>query len=202
LGTMAILIGEIETECARNQGLLEKMKILREQVARCKKALSVMSATAGEIRAEAGHAMPLSAYLDATVDSWRGQRPGAELDYQKSGPLPAPSILAEQTLTHALVNILNNAADVSPQGVGLIARWDLKRAYLDIIDHGPGIAPSVSEHLGKAPVTTKEHGLGVGLFLAFATIERMGGSIEMVPRPEGGTRTKLQLPLIAGKERS
>lgn len=202
LGTMAILIHEIEAECdcARNEDLLEKMKILREQVARCKKALSVMSATAGEIRAEAGHVMPLEAYIDETVDSWRRQRRKAQLDYKKSGPQPAPSVLAELTLTHALINILNNAAEVSPEGIELHVRWDQERAYFRILDHGPGIAPTVSERLGKAPVSTKEQGLGVGLFLAFATIERLGGRIEMAPRPEGGTSTNIVLPLVGGKE--
>lgn len=201
LGTMAILIHEIEDECdCANSDLLEKMKILREQVSRCKKALAVMSATAGEMRAEGGHIMSLTAYLDATLDSWRRQRLNPVLDYQGVGPLPAPGILAEQTLTHALVNILNNAAEVSPQGIEVRARWDLERVVLKIMDYGPGIAPAVSETLGKAPISTKEHGLGVGLFLAFATIERLGGRIEMAPRAEGGTCTTVVLPLVSLKE--
>lgn len=199
LGTMAILIHDIETECecAKDGELLEKMRILREQVARCKRALSVMSATAGEIRAEAGHIMPLTDYLDETVASWHRQRLGANYDYRKNGPLPAPSILAEQTLTHALVNILNNAAEASPEGIEIAVRWDRERTTLEIVDHGPGIAPSVSEQLGKAPVTTKEQGLGVGLFLAFSTIERLGGHIEMAARAQGGTCTTIVLPLVA-----
>jgi two-component system sensor histidine kinase RegB len=204
LGTMAILIREIEKDgdAAIHQDLLGKMKILREQVDRCKKALSVMSASAGEIRAEAGHIMPLDSYLDATVDSWRQQRLNTPVDYRKTGPIPAPFILAELTLTHALINILNNAAEVSPQGIELSVRWDHERARLKIMDRGPGIAPTVSERLGKAPVSsTKEHGLGVGLFLAFATIERLGGSIEMTPRPEGGTCTHVVLPLVSGSSR-
>ncbi|MVF22887.1 HAMP domain-containing histidine kinase [Methylocaldum sp. BRCS4] len=198
LGTMAILIHEIESECegAKQDDLLEKMKILREQVVRCKKALSVMSASAGAIRAESGHVMPLTNYLEETVDSWRKQRLNAELEYEKVGPLPPPCILAEDTLTHALVNILNNAADVSPRGIKLRARWSFERATLEVLDQGPGIAPTLSQRLGKAPITTKEHGLGVGLFLAFATIERLGGRIEMLPRVEGGTRTRIELPLL------
>ncbi|MBP1148402.1 MULTISPECIES: ATP-binding protein [Methylocaldum] len=198
LGTMAILIHEIESECegAKQDDLLEKMKILREQVVRCKKALSVMSASAGAIRAESGHVMPLTNYLEETVDSWRKQRLNAELEYEKVGPLPPPCILAEDTLTHALVNILNNAADVSPRGIKLRARWSFERATLEILDQGPGIAPTLSQRLGKAPITTKEHGLGVGLFLAFATIERLGGRIEMLPRVEGGTCTRIELPLL------
>lgn len=202
LGTMAILIHEIEEECdcANSQDLLEKMRILREQVARCKKALSVMSASAGEVRAEAGHVMPLTAYLDSVIESWRRQRRETLLDYRGAGPLPPPGILAEQTLTHALVNILNNAADVSPQGIELEARWDVERVTLRIVDHGPGIAPAVSEILGKVPITTKEQGLGVGLFLAFATIERLEGHIEMTRHSQGGTLTTIVLPLATRME--
>ena len=202
LGTMAILVREIEAECdcAKNDDLAGKMKILREQLARCKKALSVMSASAGEIRAEAGHVMPLLAYLDETVESWRQQRPGSIIAYTQSGPTPARAILAEQTLTHALINILNNAAEVSPEGIELAERWDLDRVYLSIRDNGPGIAPKISEQLGKAPISTKEQGLGVGLFMAFATIERLGGRIAMAARPEGGTSTDIVLPLVGSKE--
>lgn len=144
--------------------------------------------------------MPLVSYLDGIVDSWRRQRLNAQIDYSKIGTSPEPCILAEQTLSHALVNILNNAADVSPELVMLQARWEPERLMLRIIDQGPGIAPAISERLGKAPVSTKEQGLGVGLFLAFATIERMGGRIEMRAQPKGGTCTHIVLPLVPGAE--
>lgn len=201
LGTMAILIREIENDSEADEDidLQQKMKILREQVTRCKQALSVMSASAGEIRAESGRLMPLTAYLDSVVESWRQQLPGKKLHYRKAGPLPAPGIVAELTLTHALINILNNAAEVSPKGVELHARWDHHSLTLRILDRGPGIAPSISEQIGKAPVaSTKDQGLGVGLFLAFSTIHRLDGRIEMAPRQGGiGTRTQIVLPIIS-----
>ena len=200
LGTIAILIGEIENDCKEdeNPDLAEKMKILREQVTRCKQALSVMSATAGEIRAESGHVMPLTGYLDSIVANWRGQRTGVKLEYKKTGRRPPPGFLAEQTLTHALVNILNNAAEVSPKGIALYAHWDRQMVELRILDRGPGIAPTVSEQIGKAPVSTKDQGLGVGLFLAFSTIKRLGGTIDMSPRSSGkGTQTLIVLPVVS-----
>jgi two-component system sensor histidine kinase RegB len=102
------------------------------------------------------------------------------------------------TLTHALINILNNAAEVSPKGIELHARWDRSSLYLRVLDRGPGIAPAISEQIGKAPISsTKEQGLGVGLFLAFATIHRLGGTIEMSARPKGGgTVTQIVLPVV------
>ena len=200
LATMAILIGEIhdESDSGSNPEMVEKMKILREQVGRCKQALSVMSATAGEIRAESGHVESIDLYMENVVKSWRSQRPGCRLKYQKSGFMPVPYILAELTLTHALVNILNNAADVSPKGIELTVKWTPASIILNVLDRGPGISPSVADQIGKVPISTKEAGLGVGLFLAFATINRLGGSIEMVQRQQvTGTVTKIVLPVVS-----
>lgn len=204
LGTMAIMIRELELafDQAKDQALVEKMRLLRAQVNRCKDALSVMSASAGELRAEAGHVMPLPRYLDEVIESWKLQRPGVHLDFTKGGIEPPPSILAERTLTHALINILNNAADVSPEHIQVKARWSRTQVILEILDEGPGIAPGVSARLGKDPVSSKEHGLGVGLFLAFSTIERLGGQIEMQPRAHHpGTLTKITLPLAGTGEK-
>lgn len=198
LGTMAIVIGEIEREYGGVDGsdLGDKMRILRDQVSRCKQALSVMSASAGEIRAESGHLMSVTTYLDSVVASWRQQRPGVRLDYRKTGVRPDPGLLAELTLTQALVNIMNNAAEVSEEGIALHVRWDHRWVTLRILDTGPGISPDVSDLLGKEPISTKDNGMGVGLFLAFSTIHRLGGVIEMMPRERGrGTCTKIELPV-------
>lgn len=196
LGTMAILIHDMEKEYEHSDDLHQKMKILREQVNRCKSALSVMSASAGAIRAESGRIMPISRYLDEVVATWRQQGLDTELDYVKAGFEPSPNILAERTLTHALINILNNSSDASPQSIRLRTRWTLDYAILEILDEGPGISPAISATLGKDPVSSKEHGLGVGLFLAFAAIERLGGKIKMQPRTDKrGTLTRITLPV-------
>lgn len=199
LGTMAILVHDLEREFAHADSpeLSLKMKILREQVNRCKAALSVMSASAGELRADSGRNMPVSRYLDEVIADWRAQGLKTPLHYLKTGYEPSPDILAERTLTHALVNIMNNAADVSPHRIDFRARWTPDCAILEILDEGPGITPSVFASLGKGPVSSqKEHGLGVGLFLAFSAIERLGGKIDMQARPDHrGTVTRITLPV-------
>ncbi len=198
LGTMAILIHDMEKEYehSHSQELYQKMKILREQVNRCKAALSVMSASAGAIRAESGRIMPISRYIEEIVATWRQQGLDTELDYVKTGFEPSPNILAERTLTHAIINIMNNSSDASPQGIKLRVRWTIEYAIFEILDEGPGISPAISATLGKDPVSSKEHGLGVGLFLAFAAIERLGGKIKMQPRTDKrGTLTRITLPV-------
>jgi two-component system sensor histidine kinase RegB len=78
----------------------------------------------------------------------------------------------------------------------MIANWTQDTVTIDILDNGPGITPGLHAKLGKTPVTTKEQGLGLGLFLAFTTVERLGGLVEMKPRISGGTCTTIQLPLL------
>lgn len=205
LGTMAILVQELleDYEEKEYEELRHRLMICKDQIDRCKNALSVMSASAGQMRAESGHIEEVQRYLEKMVSQWRQQRPETRLLYEKGEESdPQACILAEQTLNHALVNILNNAADVSPDKVELRARWNRVRLELVVIDHGPGVTPGLSDVLGRQPVPSRKQGLGVGLFLAYATIERMGGSIEMQSAPEGGTLIRIVLPLIdkVGKE--
>lgn len=197
LGTMAILLKELEHDYAQTENveLLSRFGILREQVDRCKDALSVMSASAGQLRAESGRKMPVDRYLGEMLSQWRSQQPSAPLDLRLEGEDPVPSIIAERTLTHAFINILNNAADVSPRHIGFYAHWNAHGVTVEISDHGPGISPDLFETLGRRPVTTKDYGLGVGLFLAHATIERMGGKIEIAEVPHGAC-VRIQLPLL------
>ena len=203
LATMAILLQELLEEYGdkEHEDLRHHLMIFKDQIDRCKNALSVMSASAGHMRAEGGHVEEVRRYLEKLVGQWRQQRPETRLKFQVGEETDSQAlILAEQTLSHALINILNNAADVSPEGVELRARWNRARLELVVIDHGPGISPLLSEKLGKQPVASRKQGLGVGLFLAYATIERLGGSIEMRSVPAGGTVIRIVLPLMVRED--
>lgn len=201
LGTMAILASELENDYAggKDPELREKLQIMSEQVERCKEALSVISASAGEVRAEGGHSMPVRDYLDGLIEQWRGQRHGVRLEYRQRGDDPSPLLLAERTLSQALMNILDNAADASPEHVDIEARWDKSQLVLEISDRGPGLSRKAATAIGDRPVTTKDQGMGVGLLLAHATISRLGGSIEFFNREECGACIRITLPLYADR---
>lgn len=200
LGTMAIVVQELleDYQGDNYQPLQERLLLFKDQIERCKNALSVMSASAGHVRAEAGHLEQVRNYLEKLVQQWRQQRTDVSLKLIVESDEPA-QMLAEKTLDHALINILNNAADVSPQGITFKARWNQAKLELVIEDQGPGIHPSLSRDLGRQPVPSKKQGLGVGLFLAYTTIERLGGVIDMQPGANGGTCTHITLPLLPVK---
>lgn len=199
LGTIAILAHELRRDYPEHRlpELHQKLGIIEEQIERCKKALSVMSSSAGKQRAESGQAMPLVDYLDEVINQWRAQQPGIKLNFIVAGGPPA-QILAEHSLTHALINILNNAAEASPpdKGVDFHASWDEQQATIKIRDYGPGIDLEIAKIIGKAPVSTKPQGLGVGLFLTFTTIKRLGGKIKIFNVEEGGACVEFMLPLL------
>jgi two-component system, sensor histidine kinase RegB len=81
LGTMAIVVHDLIQDYPVRQfpEFNEKMVILQNQVNRCKEALSLMSASAGEMRAESGHVMKVSDYIDSLIYQWRSHKPTAKL---------------------------------------------------------------------------------------------------------------------------
>ncbi len=196
LSTMAVILKEMERDAAGDTENTANLGILRDQVNRCKSILSSLSASAGHARAEAGGGMPLDDYLQNLLADWRTMRPTVRIEAVCEGPRPAPRILTEQTLSQAIINILNNAADASPEHIEMDAYWDVDSLRIEIRDRGPGFTPAVEKSAGTPFFTTKpEHGLGLGLFLAHATLNRFGSKVELLNREGGGACTRLALPL-------
>lgn len=203
LGTMAIIAHELKDDYSAevHTELHEKMHIMQDQINRCKQALSVMSATAGELRAESGHITLLSDYMDEVISQWRSQQPGIKLNLHINPKAPLDeTILAELTLTHALINILNNAAEVTPTEKGI--DFSINPCTVEnfvgirIRDYGPGMPGTLLDEIGKTPINDSNQGLGVGLFLTYSTINRLGGKIDISNAPTGGACIDIILPLV------
>lgn len=206
LGTMAILIHEMELEYpeARFANLQSKIQILNQQIIRCKEVLSLLSASAGEMRAESGKPMSLIEYIDEVLNQWRASNTSCKVNLYIS-PVAVDinaRIIADRTLTHSVINILNNAAEVSPpdKGVDLTANWDKHKFHLEVRDFGAGFPVEIIEFAGKQPVISNKQGLGVGLFLTYSTIKRLGGKIEFSNMESGGACVKITLPTINDRD--
>ncbi len=204
LGTIAILTHELVQDFPEHRfpDLHHKLNIMSRQIGRCKAALSVMSASAGEMRAESGSVKLLVEYVDAVLNQWRAYNPTAKLHLEVEKDLyMGAKILAERTLSHSIMNILNNAAQVSPEdkGVEFYATWDRQQAHIRIRDYGPGLPDEYLEFLGKSPVNSHNQGMGVGLFLAHSTINRLGGDIQF-SNLEVGACVDIYFPVLAEDE--
>lgn len=205
LATMAVLTREMEQEFADTPDVLNKLIVLRDQVMRCKSILSTMAASAGQVRAESGQRFALDDYLQNILQQWQAMRPAIIAQYHAHGTRPAPSIVGDQTLSQAIINILNNAADASPDQVTIDAQWSVSELRIEICDRGTGLTPITQARAGQMLFTTKVPdqigaeigvgGLGLGLFLAHATFGRFGGSVQLRSREGGGACTVVVLPL-------
>ena len=142
-------------------------------------------------------------------------------DYR--GGLPRIAVEADK-MTQAMLNIINNALEASPEGGTIKVKTDFTRPSTDTDNTGPhGSAPSTPRHVlidifnTGNPIsfkdrervfnpffTTKPGGIGLGLSIAQQIVTAHGGHIRVVNEMEGkrkGVIFRIELP-IAGAENS
>ena len=95
-------------------------------------------------------------------------------------------------IQQVLLNLIRNAVEAmqdSNRRELLISTAPAEDGMLmiSVADTGPGIAPEISSQLFQPFVTTKRHGMGVGLSISRTIIEAHGGRIWIEPNPAGGT---------------
>jgi two-component system, LuxR family, sensor kinase FixL len=73
---------------------------------------------------------------------------------------------------------------------------------VQVSDTGPGIAPEIAAQLFQPFITTKAHGMGVGLSISRTIIEAHGGRITVEPNPGGGTVFRFTLRTVTEEELS
>lgn len=197
LSTIAVLTRELEEQYASDTALVQDLSVLRRQVETCKSTITHMLTAAGQHRLEDAAAMPATQFVKEVLAKWQLIRPLAHLENTLVCDEAEPWIIADATLSQALINILNNAADASPDKVEIDTHWNLHEVTIEVRDRGEGLQGTAMIHAGEAFFSTKApaSGRGLGLFLAHAAIERLGGSLRMHNRDGGGLTTQIVLPI-------
>lgn len=104
-------------------------------------------------------------------------------------------------LQQVLINLLINGCDaMEDEKFGqrhLILRTGTldQGVWLSVSDSGPGIAPAMVGREFEPFVTTKRHGMGLGLAVCRTIVESHGGQISAENRPEGGATLKFSIPI-------
>lgn len=102
----------------------------------------------------------------------------------------------------ALANIIDNAVKFSPPGgeIRLAVGVAMEEAIIAVSDSGPGVSPDDAPRLfqrfyrGKVSRASDVPGVGLGLAIARALIERQGGRISVDPTREKGATFRVHLP--------
>lgn len=196
LSSIALLTESIGEENISPKDRARQVSLLRGQIIRCKEIVSQMALKAGVMRAESGHSIPARHWLDELCQRWQAQHPEVPLYLNLPAELNA-TIVAEYTLEQAILNLLDNAADSSPQGFSVTAAQDRSALHLHIEDEGEGFPEALlqADALHQPSGTSKPGGMGMGLYLSHMVATRLGGTLRLQNRPQGGAHASLSLPL-------
>jgi len=101
-----------------------------------------------------------------------------------------------EQMKQALLNLLQNALDATPQGgqIVLSAAAVQEGLRFDVADTGAGMPQAVLENIFNLYYTTKAHGTGLGLSLTQQIIARHGGTIDVTSVEGKGTRFSILIP--------
>lgn len=200
LSTIAVVAKELERVLAAEGAGDESMadaRLIRQEVERCRAILERMRVDAGSSAGES--IVPVAVHeLLATVVA-ELPSPG-RVDLALAASARAAEIVVPRAgLAMALRGIVKNALDASPPGamVELAARCENGAVVVTVTDRGHGMDPAVAQRAFDPFFTTKEPGagMGLGLYLARTTIERVGGAVELATRRGAGTKVVVRLPL-------
>ena len=179
LSTIAMLVAESDDDDA---------DLIGAQVERCKTALAQLKSL--------GHDQEQSQSIGSGEWFHRLQQellliqPGIQLTVDDH---IQQAIKGSLLLNQALLALLNNAAEASQGQVWLHGSVADEACLLTIRHDGEGISESLIDALGLKQVTSTKQGLGIGYYLANASVERLGGRLT-IRNLSQGVETQIRFP--------
>ena len=189
LNTMKLLVDEMLIQQKKNPDL----DLLSQQIDQCRTTLKQLQTTANESSAEVFSPQLLHIYFGQLFERWQLMRPELKTTISYADcPAPAPELKFHPTIAQSILNLLNNAADASPESVDVSISWTDTEIEIQIKDCGEGFDTA---NIIEPFSSSKPTGLGLGLFLSQSTVTRFGGSVNLQNLVDGGTLTTINLPI-------
>lgn len=192
LSSIAVVAGELAETAPEH--LRNDLRLLLDQVTVCRETLGRLRDTAGGT--ERAAPVRLDSFLQALRERLVLLRPRADLQLEMPPAAELPYIQPDPTLHQAVLNLLDNAAAAAHEQLTCRLTCSGAMLQLEILDDGPGFSPQASRQQGDS-LRAAGQGMGMGMLLANATIERLGGQVSVSNRTDApqGARVLLTLPL-------
>ena len=139
--------------------------------------------------------------LNQTIDLLENYARINNIDIQTDLSSDLPIIASDQAqLQQVFLNLISNAIDaISKEGlVSIISRSTDSHITVTISDDGPGIPEDQQGKIFEPFFTTKEteKGTGLGLWVSYNIMEKMGGIITLKSEKGEGSTFTVQIPVV------
>ncbi len=189
LATMNVLTGELMRDGRLPDDARQDLQLMHRQIALCKELIGGLTRRAGIGRAGDVQRVKVTDWLAGLLSRWRSHQPQASCTCVIDTPGDAPPIDATPALEQAVVNLLNNAAQVTPQEMRVHLDWDADEICIGVHDRGQGFPADVLKYAGDEPVVSLTQGAGIGLWLTRAAARQAGGRLELENLATGAAAT-------------
>ncbi len=205
LTTVAVVAGELQRSVAAlppdvRDRLGEDISLIRGEVVRCREILDGIGIGSGNAAGEMPERFTVEELLAETRNRLQPREASRVTAIGVHGT--PPLFLPRRALVRALLSLLRNALDASPDNEGVIVQVEAgaeagSTLRLTVRDRGCGMPADVLARAGEPFFTTKPpgQGLGLGLFLARNLAEQLGGRFSIESSPARGTSAQMILPL-------
>lgn len=194
LNTMTLLVEEMKSAAPVGDPITDDLALMESQLGLCTTHLQQLSSAAVQAKTAQLETLPARDWVARLRESATLLWPGAAIEWRQ--PVPDCPVAVDATLDQAVLNVLANAVTASPSWVAVAASEGADgRLELVVEDHGDGLESTPEGTLGDK-VVSSENGLGVGLFLSNATIQRLGGTLKARGSADG-TTIIIELPITA-----
>jgi len=205
LMTVAVVAGELQRSVAAlpadvRDRLDQDIRLIRDEVVRCREILDSIGIGSGSAAGEMPERFTVAELL---ADTRARLQPREASRVTASGVDDAPTVcLPRRALQRALLSLLRNALDASPDGESVVMEVAAgaeggSTLSVTVRDRGHGMTANVLARASEPFFTTKPpgQGLGLGLFLARSLAEQLGGRFSIESSPSRGTTVQMILPL-------
>jgi len=197
LGTVALAAKELERALtkAEQTELAADARLIREQVGRCRAILEQMAQGAGTV----GENVATCRVGELLDEAMVGIRDAPVIHRDIPAELVRARLrLPPHAVSQALRSLITNAQDASPPTVAVVVAVSRNASTIELAirDRGAGMPSEILARIGEPFFTTKPpgRGMGLGLFLARAVVEAVGGTLQIDSKAGEGTSVLVALP--------
>ncbi len=119
-----------------------------------------------------------------------------DIDLQFIPTSPGTALFDPDMMKLVIMNLISNAMDaVGPKGkIKVDIRENGRYGVIVVSDNGPGMSEELRRSIFNPFFTTKDKGMGLGLFIVYNIVKAHGGSIEVESEEGSGSSFLIYIP--------